>query len=261
MLRLWLTPRWVLATLLAVLFGVACVQLGSWQWRRHIEQETKVRAIETNYAAAPVPLSTALPPDGELRPEAQWQRVVLEGAYGGPTLFVRNRTLDQRVGFGVVTPFTSGGTTLLVDRGWVQNADDAETTPPVDAAPTGQLRLTGWLRTGEPDLERDLPAPHLASISVASARRLGAQLSDADVYLVLGEQSPAARSAGHPLTPLPRPDEGLGPHQAYAYQWWLTSPLGLVFVVMALRREARTGPRSERPPKPRKVRIWDEEDA
>ena len=45
---------------------------------------------------------------------------------------------------------------------------------------------------------------------------------------------------------------------AYAIQWWLAIPAFWVFLVMALRREAQDG--SERTPRTKKVRIWDEED-
>jgi len=91
-------------------------------------------------------------------------------------------------------------------------------------------------------------------------------LSPVDAYLVLGEQQPSAAAGDHPLRLLPRPEEDLGPHQAYAYQWWLFMPGGLVFIVFALRREAAAGRVGQAgpdaaPARARKVRIWDEEDA
>ena len=58
--------------------------------------------------------------------------------------------------------------------------------------------------------------------------------------------------------PLAVPDTDTGPHMAYAIQWWLVIPAGWVFVVLALRREAQEG--VGRAPRPKKVRIWDEED-
>ena len=109
MLRLWLTRRWLLGTLIGVLFAVACFYLGMWQWHRHVEQRTKVEAISTNYDAAPVPL-TSLEPLRQLSLEQQWTRVTLTGTYAvGQDLLVRNRTLDQTVGFEVLTPFTTDG--------------------------------------------------------------------------------------------------------------------------------------------------------
>jgi cytochrome oxidase assembly protein ShyY1 len=265
-LRLWLTRRWLLWTLVAVLFGVACFYLGLWQWHRHVEQRTKVDAIARNYGAAPVALAPALV-ESPIPAERQWTRVTLTGTYAaGTDLLVRNRTLDATVGFEVLTPMQVGGLTLLVDRGWVPNAADAETSPRVDPPPSGPVQVTGWLRTGEVSLDRDLPRPQLASINVGDARTQVPSLSAVDAYVVLGEQQPAATAGDHPLRLLPRPQEDLGPHQAYAYQWWLFMPAGLVFIVFAIRREAAagrtelTGPDAP-PVKPRKVRIWDEEDA
>ncbi|EWT01802.1 hypothetical protein N865_08050 [Intrasporangium oryzae NRRL B-24470] len=269
MLRLWLTRRWIIGTLVAIVFAVACFFLGRWQWGRHEEKLTKVTAIAENYGAPPVPLANALSA-GPLTPEREWTHVTVTGTYAaGADLLVRNRTLDQTVGFEVLTPFTTDGTTLLLDRGWVPNAADAETTPPVDAPATGEVTVTGWLRTGEPSLGRDLPPPQLASISVADARVQRPAVGPADVYVVVGAQSPAPARGEHPLALLPRPEEGLGPHQAYAYQWWLTMPAGLVFVVWAMRRELAAGAETGGPEgreamparKPKKVRIWDEEDA
>ena len=283
MLRLWLTRRWLLGTLVAVLFGVACFYAGQWQWQRHVEQRTKVEAIAANYDATPVPLSS-LEPLGPLGLEQQWTRVTLTGRYAaGRDLLVRNRTLEQTVGFEVLTPFETDGRTILVDRGWVPNAQDAETAPPADPPPAGEVNLTGWLRTGEPQLGRDLPPPQLASISLADSRAQRPELSADDVYLVLGAEQPAAADEAHPVRPLPPPEENLGPHQAYAYQWWLFMPGGLVFILLVMRRELAAGrgagdegdepsapsgggrgggvTSDPRPVKVRKVRIWDEEDA
>jgi cytochrome oxidase assembly protein ShyY1 len=264
--RLWLTRRWLLWTLVAVLFGVACFYLGLWQWHRHVEQRTKVDAIARNYGASPVPFAPALV-ESPLPAEAQWTRVSLTGTYAvGTDLLVRNRTLDATVGFEVLTPMQTGGLTLLVDRGWVPNAADAETSPPVDPAPSGPVQVTGWLRTGEVSLGRDLPRPQLASISVDDARAQVPSLSQVDAYVVLGAQQPAAVAGDHPLRLLPKPEEDLGPHQAYAYQWWLFMPGGLAFIFFAIRREAAAG-RAETagigdaPVRAKKVRIWDEEDA
>ncbi|KRF41390.1 SURF1 family protein [Terrabacter sp. Soil810] len=266
MLRLWLTRRWLLWTLVAVLFGVACFYLGLWQWHRHVEQRTKVDAIARNYGATPVAFAPALV-GSPIPPERQWTRVTLTGTYAADTdLLVRNRTLDSTVGFEVLTPMQTGDLTLLVDRGWVANAADAETSPPVDPPPSGPVQVTGWLRTGEVSLGRDLPRPQMASINVADARTQVPSLGEVDAYLVLGAQQPTAVAGHHPLRLLPRPEEDLGPHQAYAYQWWLFMPGGLVFICFAIRREAAVrraetaGPDAP-PAKPKKVRIWDEEDA
>ena len=261
MFRLWLSRRWLVATLVAILFGLACFFLGRWQWSRYVEKRTKVAAIESNYDAAPVSLETALAVP--LTPERQWTRVRLTGTYAANAdLLARNRPLDKVLGYEVLTPFTSGGgRTLLIDRGWVQSGGSAASAPTVQPPPDGKVEVTGWLRTGEVSLGRDLPAGQLASINVADARTQRPQVDPTDVYILLGEQDPAPpRSATSPL-PLPRPEEDLGPHQAYAIQWWLTMPGGLVFVWWAMGRELTLSGEAKAPARPKKVRIWDEEDA
>lgn len=270
MLHLWLTRRWLLATLAAVAFATGCWFAGQWQWGRHVEQQAKVTAIATNYDSAAVPLASVT--TSPLPPERQWTKVSLSGTYAvGADVMVRNRTLDDIVGFEVLTPFTTGRRTLLVDRGWVPNARNAETAPPADPPPSGTVEVVGWLRTGEPSLGRNLPPPQLSSVSIDEARALQPSVDTDDVYVVLGSQQPTAQPGTAPVRLLPRPEEDLGPHQAYAYQWWLFMPGGLAFVFFAVRHEVRrtreedverSDPGLERvPARPKKVRIWDEEDA
>jgi cytochrome oxidase assembly protein ShyY1 len=251
-------------TLLAVGFGVACFYLGVWQWHRYLEQRTKVDAIAANYDSKAVPLSSTAV-EGGLTPQQQWTRVTFDGTYAaGSDLLVRNRTQNGTVGFEVLTPFSTDGLTLLVDRGWVPNAEDAETTPQADPPPEGSVRVTGWLLTEEPSLGRDLPHPQLASINLGDARAQAGSLSPVDAYVVLASQQPSTGVGEHPVQVLPRPEEDLGPHQAYAFQWWLFMPGGLIFIVWAMRHELETrdgAPERRAATKPKKVRIWDEEDA
>jgi cytochrome oxidase assembly protein ShyY1 len=261
-LRLWFSRRWLVATLVAVLFGIACFFLGRWQWTRHVEQRTKVTAIEANYDAAPVPLEVAL--DAPLTPERQWTRVTLSGTYAvGADLLARNRPLEKTLGYEVLTPFTDGvaGRMVLVDRGWLPSGGSATAAPQAVAPPSGPVEVTGWLRSGEVPLGRDLPEGQLASINIGDARLQRPGLDPVDLYVVLGQQVPASPASHRTPLALPRPDEGLGPHQAYAFQWWLTMPGGLVFVWWAMRRELSLGGPAGQPARPKKVRIWDEEDA
>lgn len=260
MLRLLLTRRWIVASFVAILFALSCFFLGRWQWSRHVEQRTKVAAIEHNYGAEPVPLTSAL--ERPLTPERQWTRVRFTGTYAaGGDLLARNRPRDKTLGFEVVTPFVTQGRTVIVDRGWLPSGRSATRVPQAEPPPTGDVEVTGWLRSGEVSLGRDLPAGQLASINLADVRAQRPEVDPLDVYVVLGEHLPApARADMTPLV-LPRPEEGLGPHQAYAVQWWLTAPGGFVFVWWAVRRELLLvdGPLTASA-RPRKVRIWDEED-
>ena len=185
---------------------------------------------------------------------------------------VRNRPQNVVYGFETLVPLTlEDGTALLVDRGWVKNAERADILPDVPAAPAGRVTVTGWLRPGEPPVGEGMPPGQLASINFErAAAATGHRLRPA--YLVLeGENDGSGTEPARPA-PLLAPDTGLGVHFAYALQWWGASIVGFVIVIVYLRREARdelaaqesgepVGSGRARVAKPKKVRIWDEEDA
>ncbi|MDK6494380.1 SURF1 family protein, partial [Corynebacterium coyleae] len=61
----------------------------------------------------------------------------------------RLRSVDRTPAFQVLTPFTlDDGRTILVNRGWVP-AEGSTGVPDIDAAPTGDVTITGMLRAGE----------------------------------------------------------------------------------------------------------------
>jgi cytochrome oxidase assembly protein ShyY1 len=269
--RALLTGRMLAGLALAIAFAVVCVLLGRWQWGRYEDKVTRAAAITTHYTAAPVPLVSML---GRLplAESDEWTRVSTTGRYAvQQQLLVRNRALSGAGGLEVLVPLDldgDAGGRLLVDRGWVANPASAADLPAVPPAPAGTVTVQGWLRHGEVDLGKGLPEGQLASITVADAR---AQVGGAllDTYLVLeSEQTPSGVVPARP-TPLEQPDTGLGPHQAYAYQWWLTSTFGFVLLGHRLRvahatRHAVGDTESTDvvgTPRVRKVRIWDEEDA
>lgn len=300
-LRTVLSRRMLGGLALAAVFAVVCVFLGRWQWGRYEDKQVRATAVTSHYTAAPVPLASAtgrLPLDEQ----DQWLRVQASGRYApGQQLLVRNRALSGSPGLEVLVPFdTDAGARILVDRGWVAAPDSASDLPAVPPAPAGEVQVVGWLRSGEADLDKSLPAGQLASIDIGAAQsQVGGTLLDA--YLVLDSETP---TAGGPAparpAPLEAPETDLGPHQAYAFQWWLTASFGFVLWGYRLRlalaeRAGRPGGAggagdagggggnggsgdvvgargavgdqdgpglnpARQPVKARKVRIWDEED-
>ena len=267
MLRVLGRPRWIAYLLIAVLFGVIAANLGLWQWHRHEGKVDRRAVVEANYQGTPVPVAEVLTgPGTALTHDEQWRRVTATGRYAAADqLLVRNRPHEGVYGYEVLVPLDLGdGSSLVVDRGWVRNAEDAATVPDVPPPPEGEVTVTGWLRPSEPDLGRDLPAGQLASIDLPRVQAAtGSPVLGG--YLVLEAESPeVARPAA-----LEPPDTGLGSHFAYAIQWWLTVPVGLILVLVMARQTARdesgeaaaSAGRAPRPRRPAKVRIWDEEDA
>lgn len=266
-----LTRRGLAAVGLVLVFGFACFLLGRWQWSRYDDKHVRAEAIAANYAADPVPLTTVLPRhDTVLRDDQVWSHVTMTGRYAVTRqLLVRGRTLQGQPGLEVLVPLDVGGTQLLVDRGWVANADNAQTLPDVPAAPAGDVTVTGWLMPSESSRGRELPSGQLASVNTDDARaQLGGSVYPA--YLVLGDERTASGQTPARPTPLEQPTGDLGPHQAYALQWWATALLGVAFLVLLVRGNSQRLSRADgtpdstggtsAPAKPKKVRIWDEED-
>ena len=100
----------------------------------------------------------------------------------------------------------------------------------------------------------------VASINVPEA---AAELGLTDVlpdYVLLETERTADGAEPDRPEPLGEPDRSLGAHLAYAYQWWLTMALGFVLLWFGIRRELRAENPEQYAAKPKKTRIWDEED-
>lgn len=272
----------------AAVFFVACLFLGRWQYGRYEDRQYHADLVHGHYTAEPVPLDQVLPAGSPPLPEDQvWRRVEVTGTYAADARqMVRNRPQNVAYGFEVLDPLVlPGGDAVLVDRGWAPNAERADLLPDVPPAPSGQVRVIGWLRQGEAQLDRDMPAGQLASIDLrAASAATGLTLRPA--YLVLDQERTADGATPARPQPLIPPSTDTGPHFAYALQWWGASPVGFVLVFVYARREyeeltegepdgvdgdsGREGDgrplasagatRRSKPKKPKKVRIWDEED-
>lgn len=288
------TRRWLGALAIAAVFAVAAFYLGRWQWHRYEAKHAAAVRVETHYHAPPRPVADVLG-TAPVPLAREWTTVRATGTYAADhTLLVRNRPFEGTYGYEVLVPLrVDGGATLLVDRGWVPNAKTAEDRPDVPPAPSGEVTVTGWVKQGEVSLGRRMPAGQLASINLREAQaQTGGQLLGA--YLVLDRETTASGATPARPQPLEPPDTDLGPHQAYAFQWWLAMVAGFVLVFFGVRREylegrddvagegdavagrparepvpagsaashvAGTAPgRPRRAAKPKKIRIWDEED-
>ena len=127
------------------------------------------------------------------------------------------------------------------------------------AAPTGTVTVTGWAKPDEVSRGRDLPAGQVASINVADIEH-ATGLDVLGGYVILHAERTASGATPPRPTPLLPPDDSLGPHMAYAFQWWGAMPVPFILMWFGMRREQRDGQPVGASAKPKKVRIWDEED-
>lgn len=237
-LRLLRERGWLTALFAVVVLSVAFVRLGEWQHARYESKVERNRWIDTNYGADPVPLAQVLPSaTAPLIADRQWTPVSVRGVYEtAAQLLVRNRPLGNDAGFEVVVPLRlADGSALLIDRGWLPTGESSGVPDVVPAPPTGTVDVVARVRPSEPALQRDAPPGQVWRIDTPSiAAHLPGQVYLA--YGVLASESPAATAAP---TLLPRPDEDLGPHLGYAWQWWLFAVAGYGILAYYLLREAR----------------------
>ena len=261
MYRFLLTARWLGIIALMLALAAVMVGLGLWQLDRYHERSAINDRIDAAAAGQAVPLTSVLPAAGQAPADAAWTRVTATGRYDVDNqILVRGRTVNDRVGFEILTPLVLGdgsgraaqeggrAIAVLVDRGWVPPAADAGATalPDVPPAPSGQVTVTGRLHLTESRpsaVNRRAGWLETRRISVPRiADQLPYQVYGA--YVLLDEQQPAADER---LVPIPVDHENAWMNAGYVVQWWMFAALTLAGLVWLVRREAR----GSRPSEPR----------
>ncbi|PYC65744.1 hypothetical protein C7C46_32170 [Streptomyces tateyamensis] len=248
MYRFLLSWRWAITVLVALLLIPACIRLGFWQLHRHEARVARNTLIGQSLKAVPVAFdSLSTGPGFAVPTDLTWRTVTATGEYDTAHEFVvRQRTASDgsTIGFFVVTPLrlADGHGEVLVNRGWVDSGPDATQYPPVPAAPTGPVTVTGRLRADETRASSGIRdrggLPDRQFMLINSAQQATADRTAVlGGYLELAASSPAPADAPQAL---PEPEHSdIGPHMAYAIQWWLFASLVPVGLLVLVRREAR----------------------
>lgn len=245
MYRFLLSRQWVILTLLGLVLIPVMIELGFWQFHRHQHRVAQNQLISDNLAAKPVPVTDLTAPGERLPRGDMWRRVTATGTYDTEhEVVVRQRTAadEQTIGYYVLTPLTlEGGPDVLVNRGWIPSGGDLTEFPDVPAAPRGKVTVTGRMMADETSAtsgikdKRGLPDRQVMLInSERQAERLGRPVLSGYI-----EQTAPQQAGGSPEL-VPAPDHsGIGPHMAYAVQWWLFAAAVPVGWVVLVRRELR----------------------
>ncbi|WP_432146181.1 SURF1 family cytochrome oxidase biogenesis protein [Streptomyces sp. bgisy084] len=245
MYRFLLSRQWVILTLLGLVLIPVMIKLGYWQFHRHQHKVAQNQLIARSLAADAVPVSALTAPGRELPRRDMWRTVTATGTYDtAHEVVVRQRTAadEQSIGYYVVTPLVLGdGRAVLVNRGWVSAGNDLTKFPDVPAAPRGKVTVTGRMMADETTAAsgikdtRGLPARQVMLINSAEqAKRTGRTMLGGYI-----EQT-APKPAGDTPELVPEPDhDSIGPHMAYAVQWWLFAAAVPVGWIVLVRRERR----------------------
>lgn len=128
------TPRWIALGVVTVLFALAAIGLGRWQWDR---SQDIIRAEQVSRAE---PIAIEMLTDvGEDFDNALIGRPILAaGNYlADQQTAVLSRTVDGRRGVWVLTPLAlADGTAITVVRGWAPSLEQAE-------VPNGPIQIAG----------------------------------------------------------------------------------------------------------------------
>ncbi|MGG2465281.1 SURF1 family protein [Streptomyces sp. RGM 3693] len=247
MYRFLLTRQWVILTLVGLVLIPVMIKLGFWQFHRHQHKVAQNAQIAHNLAATPVPV-TELAAVGRALPHGDmWRRVTATGSYDtAHEVVVRQRTAadEQSIGYYVLTPLVLGnGDVVVVNRGWIPAGDDLTKFPHIPAAPKGTVTVIGRIMADETTAEsgikdtKGLPPRQVMLInSKQQAKRVGRP--------TLGGYLEQTGPKSDTPEQVPEPDhDSIGPHMAYAIQWWLFAaavPVGWVVLVRRERRDRLT---------------------
>nr|WP_180218082.1 SURF1 family protein [Streptomyces albus] len=242
-----LSRQWVILTLLGLVLIPTMIKLGFWQLHRHESRVARNEEVAASLAAPKVPVTELTGVGREPAAGDKFRTVTARGRYDtAHEVVVRHRTAadGDTIGYFVVTPFVlADGKAVLVNRGWIRSDRDLTAFPEVPEPPKGEVTLTGRMmpdETTEASGIKDtkgLPDRQVMLInSGKQAGEVGRPLLGGFIQLM--ETSP--KPAGKQPEVLPEPDHsGIGPHMAYAVQWWLFTGAVPVGWVILVRREAK----------------------
>ena len=222
------TRRWIAFTLLVIVAITAFGFLSRWQWNRAEEERTARQAWAQEADAPPITLAEAVANPRE------WTPVRVSGQFDADsTVLVRQRPLDGRNGFWVVTALDTADGRVWVTRGWIPVSGAATGPVTAPAPPTGDVVVEGRVRMAESAAEPepgDLPQGQVSSLVPA---RLGADVT------AFSLEATASEPTDPEVVRIPAPAIDETQNISYAVQWMVFAAIAITGWWFFLRREAR----------------------
>ncbi|MEY4982051.1 MAG: hypothetical protein RIR62_317 [Pseudomonadota bacterium] len=214
--------------ILPLLFGLAgaaiLISLGMWQLRRMEWKEAILAEIEARITAAPVALPAAPDPEGD-----RYLPVTVSGRFTGERLYVLVSRKQVGAGVRVIEAFATGDRRILVDRGFLPDADKDRALTVTDATVVGNLH---WPE----ETDGFIPPPDAATglWFARDAVAMSARLQTEPTYIVAREPT------GDGIEPLPVDTSTIpNDHWGYAVQWFLLAATWLGMTAYFLWRIRR----------------------
>jgi surfeit locus 1 family protein len=227
----------IIAAVIALAMAALFARLGVWQVHRLHERRALNAELVSRMSLQPTTVAD-LPSDTAL---AAYRLVEMSGRYDyDHQIILTARSRDGAPGVYIVTPMIpdSGGTAVLINRGFVYSPDAATISIPTwyepeHATVKGYARPVPVHAKSDPSSQtnpmawRDLDSARIAnSIPYPVAR----------MYVV--DLKPGERSLGAPAR-LTAPSLDEGPHRSYAIQWFSFAAIALYGVAYLVWLETR----------------------
>ncbi len=243
-----LSRRWLHATLLVLAASAVLVRLGIWQLDR-LEQRRAFNARVGEQQDEPQLVLDQSTIDLDLY-SMEYRSVIVTGEYlSEDEIVLRNQVWEtefgSELGVKLLTPLRISGTdtAILVDRGWIPQADAAPPAARAKYHDDGTVTVQGQLRRAETDFSffrRPDPtlSPDQTRLDVwndLDLERVGLQM-DTSLLPVYLQRYPEGESSP-PYAALPELDLSEGSHLGYAMQWFSFAALLLIGYPFYVRRQ------------------------
>jgi surfeit locus 1 family protein len=244
LLKALFSRRWLSGTLLVLFAMFLFVRLGIWQLDRLAERRAQNDLWRAVLDSPPIGLAAPLPAGED---ELENRLATATGRYD----FAQERIVllqkwQERTGVQIVTPLLldDGKTAVLVNRGWLPQAEYEAGQVDEYQSETGMVQVTGFLALSQPTRSGSSPQEVTKEVYRIDIEAIEAALPYdlLPIYLV---ESPEDGNDSAPLFRAQREvDLSEGPHLGYAWQWFifaiLTGSLYLVFVHRSQKRPLST---------------------
>lgn len=218
-----MTKRMILPLLFGLIGCTILISLGTWQVKRLAWKQAVLSEIDARIVAPPVDLPDILDPEADL-----YLPVQTTGTFGADRIRVLVSQKKVGAGYRIISPFTTNGRTIMVDRGVIPIADKMPAPPAGDVKVTGNIHWPNEVDsyTPEPDLTRDI-------WFARDVDRMAVKLVTDPVLLILRSATPASPE----ITPLPVSRAGIpNDHLSYAITWFSLATIWFVMTGILLWR-------------------------
>lgn len=251
------SKQWIIITILVIAAAIVMVRLGFWQLDRLEGRKALNAQVLAQTKLEPLLLDTfAVDLDLEAM---EFRNVILYGEYDYQNEFViGNQTFRDQIGVRLLTPLKIRGSerAVLIDRGWVPQADYAEGRLAQYQQP-GEIRIEGVLRTTQEkmglkdclDTSGSSDPKLVWCVSIAGIQ----EKTPYSLLPVYVWSTPVGEQITPPLTSELTIEISEGNHLSYAVQWFTFAAMlffGYPFFVQRenlaqLRRQAEAHPVSQ----------------